>query len=198
MEAVLRYAGRTVLDVGCATGDYVNLLNRRGYFAAGLDLLADARWRLANPHRFVQGSGARLPFPEESFDSVIAFETLEHIPDPERALSEFRRVCASNVILSVPNCETPEELLRAGLIYAHWRDRTHCNFFTIENLGELLEKCGFRVVSIARSNPILPDYLVLRSLHLPASLAFFASRVLRRLPPRKPYFMTLLAVAVRV
>jgi hypothetical protein len=70
--------------------------------------------------------------------------------------------------------------------------------FTIQTLAELLEKSGFRVVSINRSNPILPDYLVLRSFRLPAGLSFFASRVLRRLPFRRPYFMTLLAVAVRV
>jgi SAM-dependent methyltransferase len=198
LRHVLRYAGHSILDVGCATGMYVAYLNANGYNAFGLDLLAYPEWAHAREHVYVKGISGHLPFADESFDTVTAFEVLEHLPLPHRALQEIYRVCRKNVIITVPDCEMQGDLLRAGLIYAHWRGRTHCNFFTECSLREALERAGFQVESIAPINPILPDFLVLRSLHVPLRLAFFASRVLRRIPFRKQYSMTLLAVADRI
>jgi ubiquinone/menaquinone biosynthesis C-methylase UbiE len=195
LRAVLRYAGNSILDVGCSTGSYVVYLNDNGYKAYGLDLLADAAWLRGNERRYTNGSARELPFPNQTFDTVAAFELLEHIPEPDVVLAGFHRVCRQNVILTVPDCETPVDILRAGMTYAHWRDRTHCNFFTQESLRNALEQAGFEVASITQINPILPDFLILRSFHIPFGLAYFASRVLRRIPFKRQYFMTLLAIA---
>jgi SAM-dependent methyltransferase len=47
----------------------------------------------------------QLPFPDEQFDAVICFETLEHIEMGDAALSELRRVLRPNgfVLASSPN-----------------------------------------------------------------------------------------------
>lgn len=45
----------------------------------------------------------KMPFPDRSFDGVSFLETLEHIPDPQAALSEAVRVARRFVILSVPS-----------------------------------------------------------------------------------------------
>jgi SAM-dependent methyltransferase len=198
LRAVLRHAGTSLLDVGCSTGAYVAHLNAGGYDAYGIDLLADTAWIPGVGYRCAQGAAIELPFADEAFDTVLAFEVLEHIPEPHKGLAEFFRVCRQNIILSVPDCETPEDTLRAGMIYAHWRDRTHYNFFTQDSLGKVLEQAGFHVESITRINPILPDFLVLRSFYFPFKPAFFISRVLRRIPFRRQYCMTLLAVANRI
>ena len=198
LRAVLQYAGDSILDVGCSTGAYVAHLNANGYHAYGLDLLADAAWTQGADHRYIEGTATELPFPNKAFDTVTAFEVLEHIPEPHKALAEFHRVCQLNAIITVPDCETPQDMLRAGMTYAHWRDRTHCNFFTQSSLRDVLERAGFEVELITHINPILPDFLILRSLHVPFKLGYFAARVLRRIPFRRQYFMTLLAVANRV
>lgn len=197
LRAVARHAGNSILDVGCSTGAYVAYLNTDGYQAYGMDLLADASWTQTEHRRYLIGTASALPFSSQTFDTVTAFEVLEHVPEPDAVLAEFRRVCRQNAILSVPDCETPADILRAGLLYAHWRDRTHCNFFTQDSLGNVLEQAGFQVESITRINPILPDFVTLRSLHVPFSLAYFVSRVLRRVPFRRQYSMTLLAIANR-
>jgi hypothetical protein len=98
----------------------------------------------------------------------------------------------------VPDCETPEELLKGGLTFAHWRDRTHRTFFTYDSIVECLGKSGFRVRSIGRINACLIDYPVLSSLHVPPGLAYLAARILRRIPFRTQYPMTLLVVADKV
>jgi SAM-dependent methyltransferase len=42
--------------------------------------------------RFVQGSATDLPFRDSTFDSVWTVFALEHVPNPEKAMSEIRRV----------------------------------------------------------------------------------------------------------
>lgn len=48
------------------------------------------------------GDATALPFPDDAFDLVMAIEVLEHVPDPDRALSELARVCSGALIASVP------------------------------------------------------------------------------------------------
>jgi SAM-dependent methyltransferase len=48
------------------------------------------------------GDATRLPFADDMFDLVLAIEVLEHVPDPDRALRELRRVGTSTLIASVP------------------------------------------------------------------------------------------------
>lgn len=198
LRAVVKYAGASILDVGCSSGGYVGLLQERGYDAVGLDLLADPKWLQVGAPSYVTGDALALPFTSAAFDTVIAFETLEHLPQPELALAEIHRVARKNVVLSVPDCETPEELLRGGLTFAHFRDRTHRAFFTEDSLADVIRRSGFRLRFMGRINACLIDYPVLHSLHVPPRLAYFAARVLRRIPFRTQYPMTLLAVADKV
>ena len=45
---------------------------------------------------------ARLPFPDSSFDLVLAIEVLEHVPDPAAAIRELARLATGSLVLSVP------------------------------------------------------------------------------------------------
>ena len=170
-------------------------LRAAGHSAYGLDLLPEESWRQGENQVYVNGIVSALPFSDEAFGTVTAFEVLEHVHQPSRALAEIHRVCRKNVILTVPDCELPGDLLRAGVVYAHWRDPTHRNSFTRQSLASALGQAGFQIELLSRINPILPDFLVLRSFHVPFQLAYLASRVLRRVPFRTQYRMTLLAVA---
>ena len=77
-----------------------------------------------------------------------------------------------NLIISVPNCAMNEDLLRAGLVYSHWIDLSHSNFFDPESFRKILEENGFRIQVLTQINPILPDFIPLRSLYIPYKLAF--------------------------
>jgi SAM-dependent methyltransferase len=107
---VRRAAPRTVLDVGCASGELGGLLLGAGFLHqggsyVGVDVSPEqvALARTRHPERtFVEAAADRLPFPDGAFDLVIACEILEHVRRPAEVLAELRRVCTGWVLVSVP------------------------------------------------------------------------------------------------
>jgi len=71
--------------------------------------------------------------------------------------------------------------------------------FAVNSLiKKLLERNGFQLELLTRINPIRPDYLVYKSFYMPDKLAKFLSRLTRRIPLRKQFFMSILVVANKV
>lgn len=58
----------------------------------------------------VFGDAGGLPFPDDTFDLVLAIEVFEHLPDPDAAMAELARVGSGALITSVPF----EPIWRAG------------------------------------------------------------------------------------
>ena len=99
VEALLAAAGVSsgmrVLDLCCGTGVVTAAAARCGASATGLDfssaMLVQAR--AANPAiGFDQGDAEALTYPNASFDAVVSNFGIHHIPRPERAIAEVRRV----------------------------------------------------------------------------------------------------------
>ena len=101
VELFRRYVGgpgRRVLDLGCRYGaltrayiegnDVVGVDVDRVALAEAAKLGIETQWADADEP---------LPFPDESFDVVVAGELLEHIRDPERLVSEAKRVLLGRV-----------------------------------------------------------------------------------------------------
>ncbi len=191
VDAVFAYAGERVLDAGCSGGAYVRLLRERGYTAYGIDLLPEGKWNAF----FLAGDIVDLPFKDESFDTVIAFEVLEHLKEVDSAIKEFYRVCKKNIIVSVPNCSQPRIFQESGLTYHHWRDRTHVQFFTEDTLKRVLSENGFSVDHVQYINPIIPELLFFSSWRVPLKAAHFVSQIATKMPLRQTFHMTILAVA---
>jgi SAM-dependent methyltransferase len=90
-------AGGSVLDLGCGAGIPVTEhLLRAGYLAVGLDLsmtqLGLARATLPTP--LAQGDMSALPFRPRSFDGVVAYYSIIHVPrdEHETVVAEIGRV----------------------------------------------------------------------------------------------------------
>jgi SAM-dependent methyltransferase len=104
-----RYAaGKHALDIGCGTGYGTAELAKHATAAVGIDVATDAL-DYARAHypnvRFDKAEATALPFPDQSFDLITAFEVIEHLNDWRALLSEARRVLRSGGIffVSTPN-----------------------------------------------------------------------------------------------
>jgi SAM-dependent methyltransferase len=104
-------ADRATLDAGCGTGYGLEILAEAGAGPlTGVDLsedaLAAAQERAARSGaELAQGDLQDLDFPDDSFDVVVCFETIEHLESPERGIAELRRVIRSGgtLLISSPN-----------------------------------------------------------------------------------------------
>ena len=98
INEIIKLAPKNLLEIGIGNGLLANYLKQRGFNVTTIDI--DKR---LNPDRV--GSVLSLPFPGESFELVVCFEVLEHLPykDYRKALSEIHRVSSKHAVLSLPD-----------------------------------------------------------------------------------------------
>jgi ubiquinone/menaquinone biosynthesis C-methylase UbiE len=94
--------GQRVLDVGCGVGGpTVRIARRTGAHLAGISISTEQIARavahaehagMTDQVSFQRADANEMPFPAESFDAVIALESLIHIPDREHVLGRIRDV----------------------------------------------------------------------------------------------------------
>jgi SAM-dependent methyltransferase len=149
------FAGPAVLDLGCATGNYMEQLRRIGKACIGADV--NPRYVEAAVSRGLDACvvGQELPFRDRSFDSVLLFEVAEHLADVRPVLLEAARVARRNILLTVPNCAGLDGMRNAGAVYEHFLERDHRNFFTPESMRDLLGGI-FQDFQLTEGDPIRP------------------------------------------
>ena len=103
-----------VLDVGCGDGQIGRALSARGAHVVGIDptrnQISVAARRGGGP-QYARAEAARLPFPDATFDGVIACLVFEHINDVDGAIAEVARVLRTDgrfaFFLNHPILQTP-------------------------------------------------------------------------------------------
>jgi SAM-dependent methyltransferase len=104
-------AGKRVLDVGCGAGYGLVELARSARFAVGIDVAREPLDYAFNHYHnftnvaFLQASASALPFVNQSFELITAFEVIEHLTDWPRLLAEAKRVLKRSgaFLVSTPN-----------------------------------------------------------------------------------------------
>lgn len=104
----LTLKGARVLDVGCGDGALVRVMARAGAKVTGLEISEDqlVRARAASPaadESYQVGRAEALPFDHQTFDIVVIFNSLHHVPVEvqDKALAEAARVLESGGYLFV-------------------------------------------------------------------------------------------------
>lgn len=99
--------GRTLLDLGCSPGVFLNMFREYGFDVTGIDIseemLAAARMRMQNRADFRIGQLEHLPFDAGDFDYVAILSVLEYVSDPEKILAEAIRVASRGVVVGFMN-----------------------------------------------------------------------------------------------
>jgi SAM-dependent methyltransferase len=94
-DAILPAPGHLTLEVGCGEGRVARDLARRGHTVVALDASPTlvARAAAADPAgRYLVADATALPFPDGSFDTVVAYNSLMDVDDMPAAVAEAARV----------------------------------------------------------------------------------------------------------
>lgn len=99
--------GQRLLEIGCGTGVFLQVLHHAGFDVTGLDkspaMLEVARKRLGNVADLHLGVAEHLPFDDNEFDFSVMFTVLEFCDDPGLALLEAARVARKGLIVGFLN-----------------------------------------------------------------------------------------------
>ena len=108
----INWKGKTVLDVGCGTGNFVNEVSKKGSrYVLGIDYAKEAIKIAKNSY-----SQENLEFRiqdvkeiNEKFDVIVSIGTIEHMDNPIEILKKFKKCLKTNgkIILTTPNWTNP-------------------------------------------------------------------------------------------
>lgn len=158
--SVLRPAGGDeLLDVGCAEGHFLWLAQEAGFNVTGLDFnpislqIAKEVFGISSAYQCSVEELARR-FPDISYNVVTIFEVLEHTANPFGTLCSLNKVLkpGGQLCLSVPG------FMRWPALFHPEVDTPphHLTLWTEEALRSLLERAGFRVLTL-RAKPLNVD-----------------------------------------
>jgi SAM-dependent methyltransferase len=148
--------GRSLLDAGCGAGLALSKAAAAGATPSGLDasgpLLEVAAERVPGAD-LRTGEIEELPYDDESFDGVTAYNSIQYAVDPAHAVAELARVCRPGGRVAIGIWGTPEQCECEGL-FARLRSLAPPPPGTPAPLGcsdpgvveSLLEKAGLAVV----------------------------------------------------
>ena len=105
--AIERYAGGKLLDIGCGDMPYHDLIVKK---TAQYDTL-DVKARIEGV-KYIGSVDKMDMIAAKSYDTVVCFEVLEHVPNPFQALEEIRRILKIGgiLILTVPHLSRLHEI----------------------------------------------------------------------------------------
>src|ERR1700674_4908449 len=167
--------GRRLLDVGCAAGYFLEAARTRGWNVAGLELSAYSVQLARRLALEVFEGSILVPPPLPVFDAITMWDTIEHIPRPDTAVENARRLLRPGGVLVISTGDRRSFVARA--LGRRWRlmnDPTNKFFFNEPPLSSLLGTAGFKVVSVSRPGKWVSAGMILHQ--LPAGPTAFVRR----------------------
>jgi SAM-dependent methyltransferase len=165
---------RTVLEIGCGTGEFLALLESKGIEATGVEF-ADSATRVKFKGKLLVGRMEDIEIADASFDGVLLLNVIEHLSDPLSVLIKIRKMLAPGgaLLLRQPNSdlffnrlyrsmvEFPKYLVhramrargkKTGFSVLGFQNQ-HLYYFNRRSVTQLLERAGFDVSGYGTVDP---------------------------------------------
>lgn len=154
--------GELVLDMGCGAGRHVFQSLRNGARVVAFDydfaelrdvsamygaMAIEGEIASADAGTACRGDAVKLPFPDNTFDRIIAAEVLEHIPNDEGAIAELYRVLKPGGVIAVTvPAWLPEQVCWAlsDEYHAPFVEGGHVRIYTENELRKKMRTVGLK------------------------------------------------------
>lgn len=136
-EVIKDFVGKKCLELGC--GNYPKIPLDKNSFFLDLSEVAVSNLRDKGLNAYL-GSAENLPFEDDFFDLVVAWEVLEHVDNDKKAFSEISRVLKNggHFLFSVPLGK--DKFGKLDMIAGHKRR------YESEELERILKENNFKVL----------------------------------------------------
>lgn len=124
--------GASVLDVGSGSGEFVRTAASWGFDVCGFDVIPEGAQRMRDAGTYAEDLSV--------FDAVTMWDSIEHMENPGKALSEIRR--GAFLFVSVPIFSD----LKAIRESKHYRPGEHLYYFSADGFVSWMELQGFRLL----------------------------------------------------
>lgn len=139
-----------VLDIGCALGTLLSMLDKEGYETYGIDI---SNFAIREAQKYTRADlkignvNKCLPYQGRFFDAVFALDIIEHLDSPIKFALEVKRILKKGGLFFVhtPNINSIFEKIFKKSWFGY-KDNTHIYLFNKKSLKFLLEKAGLKVI----------------------------------------------------
>jgi len=140
-----------ILDVGCATGNFLNGMQQYGWECFGIEPskfaaeYAKKRFNL----NVINGYLSENLFPNSFFDVVTLWDVFEHLPEPKDDLNLFRKILKPGglLLITTPNADAWGRRL-FGKYWVGWDVPRHFHIFSPTTIQDMLNKSFFETQEI--------------------------------------------------
>lgn len=161
-----------LLDVGCSTGIFLDIAQKRGFECYGIEINSEA----ANFAQMEFGLSVyrrkleELTLPSEGFDIITLWDLIEHLRLPSEFLGEIHRILKKEgiLVLETPNINSLLHQTALMIYYATFKNWAspmriynihHLHYFSDATIKSLLKYNGFQVIKVTKDQTNLGQWL---------------------------------------
>lgn len=142
---------RTILDIGCATGYFLDLAKERGWKTYGVEISEyAAKEATSRGHSVYVGKLPELNIANK-VDVVTMWDVLEHVDNPRAYLETAYRMLNEGGYVAINTVDSSS--LWALMMGKKWHlivPPEHIHYYATSNLKQLLKQTGFDVFEVKR------------------------------------------------
>lgn len=145
-----RQAKGTLLDIGCGTGEFANVMKQDGWKVRGIEPGDKAREAAKSNYSLdVQSEDAIAGIPPASMDVITMWHVLEHVPDLQGRIRELKSILRQDglLIIAVPN-RNSHDAAHYGKYWAAYDVPRHLWHFRPDDIRALMAQHDFEVKEV--------------------------------------------------
>jgi SAM-dependent methyltransferase len=166
---------KSMFEVGCATGFFMDLARQRGWETEGIDISEFAAQKAREKGLKVMAGLLDVYNSNKKFGVVAMQDLIEHVKDPVDVILRAKNLLMENGLLFIT---TPD----AGSLWARiWNKKWHAFvppqhlfYFSMNNLKSILQKNGFKIIHISHHGKWFAVPYIIRLLYSWTGLNIFS------------------------